>query len=200
MAVIHLVTPEYPPAIGGVGDYTRQVAQGLANAGDDVHVWCPGQGDQERAASVTLHRTLGTFAATDLQRADAGLDAFPSPRRILVQWVPHGYSRRAMNLPFCLWLKGRAAAGDRVELMVHEPYLEFAGTWRQTAAAAVHRLMTIVLLRAAARVWMSIPAWQRSAATVCVGPRGAVHVAAHSKRADPAAAERCDGAAIEAWR
>jgi glycosyltransferase involved in cell wall biosynthesis len=160
MAVIHLVTPEYPPAIGGVGDYTRQVAQGLANAGDDVHVWCPGQGDQERAASVTVHRTLGTFAATDLQRADDGLNAFPSPRRILVQWVPHGYSRRAMNVPFCLWLRRRSAAGDRIELMVHEPFLEFAGTWRQTAAAAVQRIMTMVLLRAAARVWMSIPAWQ----------------------------------------
>lgn len=65
-----------------------------------------------------------------------------------------------MNMSFCLWLKRRADAGDRVELMVHEPYLEFAGSWRQSAAAAVHRLMTIVLLRATTHVWMSIPAWQ----------------------------------------
>jgi hypothetical protein len=65
-----------------------------------------------------------------------------------------------MNMSFCLWLKRRAAAGDRVELMVHEPYLEFAGSLRQSAAAAVHRLMTVVLLRAATQVWMSIPAWQ----------------------------------------
>ena len=175
MALIHLVTPEYPPAIGGVGDYTRQVAEALANAGDDVHVWCPavryaqgapsvssgGGGEPHSASSVMIHRTLGAFSASDLRRTSAGLDAFPSQRRILVQWVPHGYGWRAMNLPFCLWLRRRAAAGDRVELMVHEPYLEFAGSWRQAAAAAVHRLMTIVLLHSAARVWMSIPEWQR---------------------------------------
>jgi len=161
MAVIHLLTPEYPPAIGGVGDYARQVAQGLAEAGDDVHVWCPGENGRESlAGQVRVHRTFGTFSAEDLRRTDAGLNAFPSPRRILVQWVPHGYGRRAMNLPFCLWLRRRAATGDRIELMVHEPYLEFAGTWRQKAAAAVHRVMTVVLLRAADRVWMSIPAWQ----------------------------------------
>jgi hypothetical protein len=65
-----------------------------------------------------------------------------------------------MNMPFCLWLKRRADNGDRIELMVHEPYLEFAGTWRQSAAAVVHRAMTVVLLRAATRVWMSIPGWQ----------------------------------------
>jgi glycosyltransferase involved in cell wall biosynthesis len=160
MPFIHLVTPEYPPTIGGVGDYTRQVARGLADAGDDVHVWCPGGEEDRSERTVTVHRTLGGFGRADLQRTDAALRAFPAPRRILVQWVPHGYGRRAMNVPFCLWLGRRAAAGDRVELMVHEPYLEFAGSWRQAMAAAVHRVMTIVLLRAAAQVWMSIPAWQ----------------------------------------
>jgi glycosyltransferase involved in cell wall biosynthesis len=45
--------------------------------------------------------------------------------------------------------------------MVHEAYLHlWEGTWRQTAAAGVHRLMTIVLLQAASRVWVSIPAWE----------------------------------------
>ena len=72
MAVIHLLTPEYPPAIGGVGDYARQVAQGLAEAGDDVHVWCPGENGRESlAGQVRVHRTLGTFSAEDLRRTDA---------------------------------------------------------------------------------------------------------------------------------
>jgi hypothetical protein len=45
--------------------------------------------------------------------------------------------------------------------MVHEPYLAFwEGSWRQTAAAAVHRVMTAILVRAARRIWMSIPAWE----------------------------------------
>lgn len=69
-----------------------------------------------------------------------------------------------MNLGFCWWLWKRAARhGDRVELMVHEPFLTF--DWaspKQNAAALVHRSMTILLLRAASRVWVSIPGWVRS--------------------------------------
>jgi glycosyltransferase involved in cell wall biosynthesis len=46
--------------------------------------------------------------------------------------------------------------------MVHEPFLAFGhGPWRQNIAALVHRLMTIVLLRAAHRIWVSIPEWER---------------------------------------
>jgi len=160
MSTIHVITPEYPPTIGGVSDYTRQVARGLSDAGDLVHVWCPGGGDEEATGGIVVHRALGTFSEADLRRADDALNALPAPRRILVQWVPHGYGRRSMNLAFCLWLRRRAEAGDRVELMVHEPFLEFAGSVRQRVAAGVHRVMTIVLLRSAAQVWLSIPAWE----------------------------------------
>lgn len=164
MGVIHLLTPEYLPKVGGVADYTRQVARGLAEAGDDVHVWCPatGKADPVDGDAFKVHAVLGTFRPSDLAHAGALLDRFPAPRRLVVQWVPHGYGRRAMNIPFCLWLWKRAAAGDRIELMVHEPYLSFwEGNWRQTAAAGVHRVMTAILLRAADKVWMSVPAWER---------------------------------------
>jgi glycosyltransferase involved in cell wall biosynthesis len=45
--------------------------------------------------------------------------------------------------------------------MLHEPYLQFGRNWRQTAVALVHRLMTILLLRAARKVWISIPEWEQ---------------------------------------
>ena len=37
----HILTGEYPPQPGGVSDYCRQVAAGLAEVGDSVCVWCP---------------------------------------------------------------------------------------------------------------------------------------------------------------
>jgi hypothetical protein len=121
---------------------------------------------------VTTHGDFGSFGSADLARAGALLDAFEAPRRLLVQWVPHGYGYRAMNLPFCLWLLGRSRRGDAVELMVHEAYLHlWEGTWRQTAAAAVHRMMTIVLLQAASRVWVSIPAWEAMWRPYVIGRR-----------------------------
>ncbi|HEV3217298.1 MAG TPA: glycosyltransferase family 4 protein [Vicinamibacterales bacterium] len=158
--VIHLVTPEYPPAIGGLADYTRALAEALTEAGEQVHVWCPQHGT-EATHPFGVHADLGAFSKGDLDHFGAELDAFPAPRRLIVQWVPHGYGRRSMNLAFCFWLWKRARGGDEIELMVHEPFLAWReGTWRQTAAAGVHRLMTVILLRAARRVWMSIPAWE----------------------------------------
>lgn len=161
----HIITCEYPPQQGGVSDYTKLVAEGLATAGDEVHVWCPVgtmASESESATGVNVHRELGRFTPGDLRRAGALLDQFPAPRRLLVQWVPHGYGYQAMNLAFCGWLWNRAARRhDTVEVMVHEPYLTFGeGSWKQSGAAAVQRLMTIILLRAARRVWISIPAWE----------------------------------------
>jgi glycosyltransferase involved in cell wall biosynthesis len=90
------------------------------------------------------------------------LDEFPRPRRLLLQWVPHGYGYRSMNLGFCIWIWRRAVASrDEVEIMVHEPCLAFSlASWKQSMAAVVHRIMTAVLLNAARRVWVSIPAWE----------------------------------------
>ena len=159
----HIITPEYPPQPGGVGDYTQLVAGALAVAGDQVHVWCPFvQGETRKVDGVVAHRDLGEFSRSDLRRVEQMLDQFAGPRRLLVQWVPHGFGKRAMNISFCWWLLRRASGrGDRVELMVHEPFLEFQrSSWRQSAVALVHRLMTIILLRAASRVWISIPAWE----------------------------------------
>ncbi len=158
--MIHIITPEYSPVVGGVADYTRQVAQGLVEAGESVHVWCPASGRSE-GDSIHVHPELGTFGADDLDRVDVHLRQYDAPRRLLVQWVPHGFGRRAMNLAFCHWLLKRSREGDGVELMVHEPYVTFwEGTWRQSAVALVHRVMTAVLLRAADKVWVSVPAWE----------------------------------------
>jgi glycosyltransferase involved in cell wall biosynthesis len=167
----HLITSEYPPQAGGVSDYTQMVAKGLAATGDEVHVWCPpaesaatyaAESEPTASAGVFIHRELGSFKPADLRRAGRLMDQFNAPRRLLVQWVPHGYGLKSMNLPFCLWLRQRALRRrDAVEVMVHEPYLAFGeGSWKQSGVAAVHRLMTMVLLNAARRVWVSIPAWE----------------------------------------
>lgn len=171
MSEWHVITSEYPPQTGGVSDYTHTIAAALAASGDETHVWCPYPGTVDRKASrirrngverLFVHEKLGRFSATDLRKAGSLLDQFPSPRRLLVQWVPHGYGFRSVNIGFCLWLWHRATfKRDRIELMVHEPFLAFGeGSTRQDLAATAHRAMIIILLNAAHRVWVSIPDWE----------------------------------------
>lgn len=156
----HIVTSEYPPDVGGVSEYTRQVAQALVSAGDEVHVWCPRCESEPADTGVHVHGEMGGIGPRDLRRLDRRLNQYEGPRRVLVQWVPHGFGYRSMNVWFCLWIATRAWRGDHVQLMVHEPYVEFSGPLRHRAMAVVHRLMTIVLLAASRHVWMSIPAWE----------------------------------------
>jgi glycosyltransferase involved in cell wall biosynthesis len=162
----HLITGEFPPQRGGVSDYVWSLSEGLASAGDTVHVWCPAVCTSTTVGvpdGVQLHRSFGRFTRADLRRVGWELDRCPAQRRLLVQWVPHSFGMRSLNVAFCLWLLKRSRHdGDRVEIMVHEPYLPFGRHGLlHNLAAAVHRVMAMVLLRAADRVWVSTPAWSR---------------------------------------
>ena len=171
----HIVTSEYPPQMGGVSDYTRVVADGLVAEGEKVHVWCPAENGDSGVAvedGVVVHRELGRLANASLQQASKTLDSLPGPKRLLVQWVPHGYGYRSMNLHFAWWVWRRAAIGhDTVEVMVHEPFLPFGLSSRHNIAATVHRVMATLILRAASRVWISIPGWEKLLRPYALGRR-----------------------------
>lgn len=158
----HVITCEYPPEIGGVSDYTFLMARELAKTGDAVHVWCGGvPSDGPQSFGVTLHRELGRFSPRDLVRAGKLLDQFPAPRWLFVQWVPHGYGYRSVNIFFCLWLWTRARfKQDHVHVMFHEVCLSFGISWKANLAAVVHRMMVAFLKRAACRIWISCEAWR----------------------------------------
>lgn len=157
----HILTGEYPPVEGGVGDYAFTLANELAQAGDEVNVWCPsdaGQGlDQP---GVDVHPAFGRFGIGDCWRVGRELHTCERPRRLLIQWVPQAFGFRGINIPFCLWILVRSiASGDVVELMVHEPFLRIGGSLKQRAAGIAQRIMIASLLLAASRVWVSQPYW-----------------------------------------
>jgi glycosyltransferase involved in cell wall biosynthesis len=158
----HILTGEYPPEPGGVADYTASLARALAAAGHVAHVWC--RGDSTRPAAepggVCDHRGAGRYGPTGLARLDEELDRFPGPRTILIQYVPHAYGWKAMNLPFAAWAASRARRGDEVRVMFHEVAYPWVGRpIRHNVIAAANRLMAALLLGACSRAYVSIPAW-----------------------------------------
>ncbi len=157
----HIITCEYPPRVGGVSDYSFSIAGGLAAAGGRVHVWCPAaDGPAPAVPGVTVHQELGAFAPRDLRRVGRLLNNVSGPRRLLVQWVPHGYGYRSINVGFAIWLACRAwLRHDELHLMIHEPYLRLSRPLKYLAASVVQRLMLAIIASGAAHIWISIPTW-----------------------------------------
>jgi glycosyltransferase involved in cell wall biosynthesis len=157
-----LITGEYPPEPGGVSDYSRLVARGLAEAGDEVHVWAPAASPSRPAPSdpgVTVHRLPGKFGRRDLKILDASLNRLTKPYRLLVQYVPHAFGCKGMNVPFCWWLSRRP---EPVWVMFHE--MVFPLSVRQPMThnflGMVTHLMASLVARKAERIFVSIPAWE----------------------------------------
>ncbi len=156
----HIITCEYPPRVGGVSDYAEAMAGALARAGHAVHVWCPDDGPvPSQAPGITVHAVREAFSRAGLARIDQALDRYPGPRHLFVQWVPHGFGYRALNIFVARWLASRARRGDQVHLLVHEPFVEFSLRPRQLVVAVVQRLMLVVAAARAERIWVSTPSW-----------------------------------------
>jgi glycosyltransferase involved in cell wall biosynthesis len=160
--VWHLVTGEYPPESGGVSDYTAVLARDLVAKGHEAHVWCRGDADGPvtESGGVIVHRVAGRLGPTGLAKLGRGLDRFAGPRTILIQYVPHAYGWKAMNLPFAAWVAWRARRGDEVRVMFHE----VAFPWvrhplRHNVLAAANRAMAALLVQACSQAYVSIPGW-----------------------------------------
>jgi glycosyltransferase involved in cell wall biosynthesis len=157
----HILTGEYPPQPGGVSDYTRLVARGLAAAGDRVDVWAPrcAHGDPVDAG-VEVRRLPDRFGRRSLAAIADVLVEQRDERRILVQYVPHAFGWKALNVPFCLWL--RRLRAESVWVMFHEVAcpLDPHQSLRRNALALATRGMARLVVGAAERAFVSIPGWE----------------------------------------
>jgi glycosyltransferase involved in cell wall biosynthesis len=163
-----ILTGEYPPQMGGVADYTRQVARGLADRGASVQVWAPPLGQAEGAVEadpgVTVRREAGRWTRADLERIGRAIGRSEPPRHILLQFAPNAFGYKGMNPHLGPWLGRQRAAGDSVRVMFHEvTYFVKPGDTaaRRLLALAQRRLLIAPLLRAADAVDVNIPYWER---------------------------------------
>jgi glycosyltransferase involved in cell wall biosynthesis len=143
----HIITGEYPPQWGGVSDYTYQVSHELAKGGDRVHVWSPAHTDFFHSETTEIHALPRGFGWRWLRELSQGLRSYQAPRNILIQYVPHMYGWKSMNLAFCWWIFTQRK--HNVCVMFHEVAFPFrAGQrFRHGFLAVVHRMMAWAILR-----------------------------------------------------
>ncbi len=157
----HLITGEYPPQPGGVSDYTRLIARELARAGDDVHVWAA---DDSRPVpeddGVVVHRLPDHYGPRGLWTLGEGLRRGGSKSQVLVQYVPHMYGYRAMNLPFATWLRLRA---PRYWVMFHEVAFPMSRQQKLThnILGGVNHVMARLAVGGADRIFVSVAKWEK---------------------------------------
>jgi len=156
----HFLTPEYPPAKGGVADYTRLFARGLAERTGTVHVWAPHVAGTEVAdPEVMVHRVPG-FDPRSLHNLGERLEACPGPRRLFLQYVPTRFGFRGMNVPLIRWLVRRP---EELWVQFHEVALGWK-LWRKPHLHLVHAVelwMAAAVARRASRIFVSIEAWKQ---------------------------------------
>ncbi len=154
------ITPEYPPTVGGVADYTRLVATHLLKAGQAVSVLAPTRGQPPIDNGLDVQPVLGEFGPIGFWRGSKVLDGLPRPRRLFLQWVPHGFGFKSMNLLLVLWIWWRVVVRrDQLWIMVHEPFLRFEKSWKQRVAASIHRVMVWVLLACPDQIFAGNKLW-----------------------------------------
>ena len=157
-----ILTGEYPPDCGGVGDYTVLLAEALASSGADVSVFRPpSMSPAPNVSGVNVFTLPDRFGRRSRDELDRILDG--SQARVLVQYVPNAFGMRGLNVPWCRWLLRRARRrGTDVRVMFHEPYFYFS--WKRphwNALAVGQRLMAGLLLRASRETYVSTDSWRR---------------------------------------
>lgn len=160
----HIITGEFPPDLGGVSDYTWEVARGLAQAGHNVFVWVPGTvSSTSLIEEITVHRRANLFSPRGLFHFERELNACQRPRRILLQYVPQAFGLSGANLPFAAWILGRRLLhGDAIDVMVHEVWIDFdRRSLKRSVMACMQRAMAMLITLAAQRIFVSIPEWSQ---------------------------------------
>jgi len=152
-----LLTGEYPPYHGGVGEYTWNVAQNLQRRGATVQVivFQEPRGPQERGT----YFVGGPLNPASFRRASRIIKRTAQNSVLLVQYVPQMYGLLGMNLAWVLWLCRLHA--NSFWLMFHEVHFVAAkgASWKHHLLALITQNMSKRLARKADRCFVSISAY-----------------------------------------
>jgi len=174
---LHLIAAALPPVLDGIGDYTANLAGALVASGRARVTVVTGE-DQAAHAPIRGVSIVPTFSAArpgsvrriaDHIAAKTGRGVDERPDWVVLQYNPFSYGRWGLN-PYLPWVmrrvrrrgdcagSGGAAAGPRVALMVHEPFVPVISA-KFALMTTWQRWQLWMLGRTADVVFFSIQPW-----------------------------------------
>lgn len=144
---VAILSRDFPPRVGGIGDHTDHLAAELARRGNDVTVLCspPAEGRDAFAVRATIERWDG-------RKVPSILRALPACDAIVWQYNPFAIGRRGLA-PWSGRLARALAARAPLVVLAHELWFPWGREGaRGLAWAAAQRLQTRAVLRHAAAV------------------------------------------------
>jgi glycosyltransferase involved in cell wall biosynthesis len=165
-----ILTGEYPPACGGVGDYTAQLAARLAQCDHDVTVITSSMAEEKSEhndSGVRVLRSPQAFRVSGLAQMERILRLL-RPDRLLVQYTPHAFGYKAMNLPLANSLSRWGRSIAPLWVIFHEVAFPFSSSKPQyMVLAAVTHMMARTIAQSAARIFVTAWAWKRVLRRIC---------------------------------
>lgn len=159
---IQIVTPNWPPQVCGIGDYSARLAQALAaRAGISVHVVTAAGGDPA-GTGIMVETAAFDPARPNSVAALESLAAREKPDWLLLQYQPFAYGRWGLNLhlPRVVRQIRRVRPDTRFALMIHEPFVPVHGP-KDAVMTSWQRYQLWALGRSAQIVFCSIDPWAR---------------------------------------
>ena len=158
-----ILTGEYPPMPGGVADHTQILAKALVAAGDEVHVFVPGEYaiDCFSAQPPFVRPLPDHYGPPGLAQLSRWVESLPSGARLLVQYTPQAFGWRGMNVPLGLWLR-RIARSRPVDVLFHEVHAPIGPNQplRHNLVGGVTRWMARQVAQSAQRIFVSTSSWE----------------------------------------
>jgi glycosyltransferase involved in cell wall biosynthesis len=154
-----ILTPEYPPTLGGVGDFTRHTALGLAGRGESVRIFtAPGHEPPVSDPALEVEALPDRFGAGSRRVLERAFRESAEPPIVFLQYVPQGFGMRGLNLPFLLWLAARA---PHLRVLFHEVVYPFIPRQplKHDVLALGTRLMLATIASRAERCWITTEGW-----------------------------------------
>jgi glycosyltransferase involved in cell wall biosynthesis len=141
---IAVVSSKLPPAAGGLAGYTRAWCRKMCERGDRVNVVGP-DGAELQGELFDVTPFAGPWSPSGAASL-ANVIRSVRPDVVVVQYVPHAYSRRGGGASFAvmLWLLSREL-GIPIVINAHELYTRWREDLRHTPWHASQRLAVAIL-------------------------------------------------------